>query len=179
MKKYARIGYGLGIGTDPGSYALDVNGQLHVSDGSGGEMLMSNSSLLLHSTEVGGTMTLDVAGQVKATGGIYTLQSGTPITIAAAASITLSNVLPVKNGSNWTGSVFGVVTSTTLVSSANQYYQAQYAIVNGVIGGSSVSSATNLLFSISTSNIIISNTTSGGTATSLPVMYNFTLYPAF
>jgi hypothetical protein len=176
VKKYARIGYGLGIGTDPGTYALDVNGQFHVTDGSGGEMLLSNSSLILQNTVFGGTIILDVRGQVKASGGVYSIQSGSPVSINSNSSITLSNVLPVKNGSNWTGAVAGVVTSTTQVASSNQYFQAQYAIVNGVIGGSPIDPATFLRFVISTSNIVISNTS---TDTQLPVMYNFTLYPAF
>lgn len=45
VAKYVRIGYGLGIGVDPGLYAMDINGQFHAADGSGGEYWMSNAQL--------------------------------------------------------------------------------------------------------------------------------------
>lgn len=184
VKKYARIGNGLGIGIDPGYYTLDVNGQFRVSDGSGLIALSNKYDGVTNTTGAatasyvemkpvsGGTMVLDVTGQINARNGVYSIQSGSNgVTVPATGSVTLSNVLPtMKNGSNWTGGVVGF-----LMASASQYYAAQFAVLNGVQGGLYASS-TNLIFSISGSNIVISNTS----ASSLTgVVYNFTLYPAF
>jgi len=185
VKKYARIGNGLGIGIDPGYYTLDVNGQFRVSDGSGLIALSNKYDGVTNTTGAatasyvemkpvsGGTMVLDVTGQINARNGVYSIQSGSNgVTVpATGSSLTLSNVLPtMKNGSNWTGGVVGF-----LMASASQYYAAQFAVLNGVQGGLYASS-TNLIFSISGSNIVISNTS----ASSLTgVVYNFTLYPAF
>jgi len=184
--KYARIGQGLGIGIDPGYYTLDVNGQFRVSDGSGLIALSNkydgntNTTGAVDASYVemkpisGGTMVLDVTGQINARGGVYSIQSGSNgVTVPATGVLTLSNVLPtMKNGSNWTGGVMGFV----MASDTAKYYAAQYAVLNGVPGGA-VASPTSLSFSISsTSNIVISN--SGATQLT-GVIYNFTLYPAF
>jgi hypothetical protein len=188
VKKYARIGYGLGIGTDPGSYALDVNGQLHVIDGSGGEMLFgpavygsSNGSLKLQSTVSGGTMTMDVVGQVKANGGFYSYQS--PVIGVEVANGTPVSVitLPTTNGSNWTGTVVGTVFnySTGVASIANYYTSTM--IINGGVFQIQTGTGTNaggVLWTFTSPSINISHLF-GSAGTTSNLLYNFTLYPAF
>lgn len=80
VAKYVRIGYGLGIGVDPGNYQLDVNGPMHIADGSGGDLVFAppvygslNGALTLKSTAVGGTMTLSVDGSIIASGDVTAL----------------------------------------------------------------------------------------------------------
>lgn len=188
VKKYARIGYGLGIGTDPGSYALDINGQLHVTDGSGGEMLFgpavygsSNGALTVKSVATGGTMTVDVAGQVKTSGGIYTLQSGTTgVSVTNGTPVTLSNVLLPKNGVNWSGMILGTVMNYTNPTQAtSNVFTASAVISAGVLVSSTLTNAGGVVFGFSggppLSNITITNGISG----TITMMYNFTLYPAF
>lgn len=185
VKKYARIGYGLGIGTDPGSYALDVNGQLHVTDGSGGDMLFaptvygsSNGSLILQSTASGGTMRLNVTGQVKASSGFYSYQS--PVTGVAVTNGTGVSVitLPTTNGSNWTGTVVGTVFNySTGVSNTGNYYTSTM-IINGGVLQTQTGTGTNsggVYWTFSSPSIMISN----AFATTCNLLYNFTLYPAF
>ena len=192
VAKYVRIGYGLGIGVDPGNYAMDVNGQFHVVDGAGGDLLFappvynsSNGSLTLKSTATGGTMTMNVSGEVTANGGFYSLQSGHDgVSIPGASNLTISNALPPRFISgisvNWAGLVVGTVMSN---SGSTPYYSASF-IMNGGSGSTTPIATSNIMsnsgsvLSItvsSYSNIVISN--SGSQLTGM--LYNFTLYPAF
>lgn len=188
VKKYARIGYGLGIGTDPGSYALDVNGQLHVSDGSGGDMVFgpavygsSNGALTLKSVASGGTMTLNVAGQVNASGGFYSYQS--PVTGVAVANATPVSVitLPTTNGSNWTGTVVGTVFNYSTAAVATSNYYTSTAIINGGVLQVQTGTGANaggVVWTFTSPSIYISHLF-GSAGTTCNVLYNFTLYPAF
>ena len=189
VKKYARIGYGLGIGTDPGTYPLDVNGPFHVFDGSGGDLTFappvyasSDGALTLKSTIGGGTMTLDVAGQVKATGGVYSIQSGTSgVSVTNGTPLTLSNVLLPKNGVNWSGMVVGTVMNYSdppTVNTANVFTASVIINAGVLVSGGPLTNLGGVVFGFSgtpLSNITITNGI-GGTIT---MMYNFTLYPAF
>lgn len=188
VKKYARIGYGLAIGTDPGSYALDVNGQLHVSDGSGGDLVFgpavygsSNGALTLKSVASGGTMALNVAGQVNASSGIYTLQSGTTgVSVTNGTPLTLSNVLLPKNGVNWSGMVLGTVMNyTTPTQATSNVFTASAVISAGVLVSSSLTNSGGVVFGFSGSPLSNITITNGIGGTTITMMYNFTLYPAF
>jgi hypothetical protein len=188
VARYARVGQGLGIGVDPGSYAMDVNGQLHVSDGSGGDMVFapsvygsSNGFLTLKSVADNGTMTLSVAGEVGANGGVYSFQSGTPgVSVATGSTFTLSNVFPSKNGLNWSGLVVGTVVSQGYVNNvASNYFTCSVVINSGSVMGSIPTNSGGVVFTLTgspLSNIVITN----GVPTDTRVLtYNFTLYPAF
>lgn len=187
VARYARVGQGLGIGVDPGSYAMDVNGQLHVSDGSGGDMVFapsvygsSNGFLTLKSVADNGTMTLSVAGEVGANGGVYSFQSGTPgVSVASGSTFTLSNIFPSKNGLNWSGLVVGTVVSQGQGNATSNYFTYSVVINSGSLMGSVIPTNTGgvgfTLTGSPLSNIVISNSVSDTRI----LTYNFTLYPAF
>jgi len=194
VAKYMRIGQGLGIGVDPTAYQLDVNGTFHISDGTGGDLEFmptpygsANGALTLKTNDPNGSMTLNVIGRVNASHGVYSLL----LTPANAVTIphttnntyTLSNVLPAKNGSNWSGYIVGTILSGTKVNNTiSQFFTGTYTLIAGVPVGSNTST-TGLTWTVSnSSNIVITNTTSityPMYPTDLPVYYNFTFYPAY
>lgn len=196
VKKYARIGYGLGIGTDPGAYALDVNGQYRVSDGSG-LIAMSNrydgngnnsgptnaSFVEMKPTEAsaesGGSMVLSVTGKVRASDGVYSYQSGTTgVTVNKGTPVEVFT-LPTKNGSNWSGLIVGTVLNySTGASNAANYFTASVVINAGVRQTGTLENPNGIYFSYS--NSVISLVLDTGSALSTAnILYNFTLYPAF
>jgi len=173
VAKYARIGYGLGIGVDPGQYQLDTNGTFHVADGSGGDMLFAppvygsiNGALTLKSTITGGTMSLNVAGQTQSTG-YYTLQSGSNGVNATGTSLTISNV--VKNN--------GLLT-IMLYSGLSAYYSGSFIVrayasgTAAALGTPLTSGGVTLAAFDSTTNLVFSGLPSGGTC-----FYNITCFP--
>ena len=171
VAKYVRIGYGLGIGVDPGNYALDVNGQFHVADGSGGDLLFappvygsSNGALTVKSTATGGTMSLNVVGQTQSTG-YYTLQSGTNGVVASATTLTIANVL--KNN--------GLLT-VTMYSTSSGYYCASFIVTTYAAGTATpvgTATAANISLSLTSSppNLVFT-VPSGATC-----YYNITCFP--
>jgi hypothetical protein len=171
VAKYVRIGYGLGIGVDPGNYAMDVNGQLHVADGSGGDLTFappvygsSDGALTLKSTATGGTMSLNVVGQTQSTG-YYTLQSGTGGVVASATTLTIANVL--KNN--------GLLT-VTMYSTSSGYYSASFIVTAYAAGTATLvgtATAANISLSLTSSppNLVFT-VPSGATC-----YYNITCFP--
>jgi hypothetical protein len=100
---YARFERGIGVGKDPSSYALDLNGQINASDGFGvftmsntnsGTLGQSNSSVEIKPLNIvaGNTttnqMTLKLAGNMT-----LTAANGLPGNITAPGTITGSNVV--------------------------------------------------------------------------------------
>ena len=169
VAKYVRIGYGLGIGVDPGTYAMDVNGQLHASDGSGGDLLFgppvygsSNGALTLKSTAVGGTMALNVEGQTQSRG-YYTLQSGVS-GVVSGATLTISNVL--KNN--------GLLTIT--IYSGSLFYSESLIVTNYSTGASLV---TEPVYSSGITRSAMAGTTPNLAFTVSPAtyFYNITCFP--
>jgi hypothetical protein len=169
VAKYVRIGYGLGIGVDPGDNALDVNGQLHVSDGNGGDLSFGppvygslNGELTLKNTAVGGTMSLNVVGQTQSRG-YYTLQSGTG-GVVSGTTLTISNVL--KNN--------GMLTIT--IYSGSLYYSESLIITNYSTGASQV---TGPVYSNGITKSDMTGTTPNLTFTvsAATYFYNITCFP--
>lgn len=172
VAKYVRIGYGLGIGVDPGNYAMDVNGQFHVADGTGGDLLFappvynsSNGALTLKSTAVGGTMSLNVVGQTQSSG--YCTFQGTT---GAFGNGTISNVATLTT----TGMV-----NVTVRNATGVMYSAPFLVSNATTGtftfASTPLSNAALTYSVSVINggVTISNATAG----SVTFTYNVMVYP--
>ena len=196
VNKYARIGYGLGIGTDPGAYALDVNGQFRVSDGSG-LIAMSNqydgngnnsgatnaSFVEMKPTEAsaasGGSMVLSVTGKVRANDGVYSYQSGTTgVRVNKGTPLALFT-LPSKNGSNWTGLLVGTVINYSAAASASSNYYTASLLINAGVLQNPNSANTNGIYFTYASSVVSLIIDAGAAATSVDFLYNFTLYPAF
>ena len=172
VAKYVRIGYGLGIGIDPGNYAMDVNGQFHVADGAGGDLLFappvynsSNGALTLKSTAVGGTMSLNVVGTTQSSG--YCTFQGTT---AAFGNGIVSNVATLTT----TGMV-----NVTVRNATGVMYSAPFLVSNATTGtftfASTPLSNVGLTYGVSIINggVTISNTSAG----SVTFTYNVMVYP--
>jgi hypothetical protein len=161
---YTRIQKGLSIGRDPGEFALDVSGQMRVSDGYGQLVLSNNYNSVLNASVVemrpvsGGTLTLAASGYTSkqastaalangSTSNIFTVPSTgmATVTVRNASSIMFSGQFLVSNATG--GTVFP---STTISNSALTY---DLRVTNG--------------------NVILSNTSAG----TVVFTYNVMFYP--
>jgi hypothetical protein len=177
VARYSRFQLGIGIGIDPGTYALDVNGQFRVTDGygqiamsnqfdgAGNSSGPSNASFVEMKPVSGGTMTLAVTGNTKSSG-YYTFQG----TTAAFGNGTTSNVATLTT----TGMV-----NVTVRNATGVMYSAPFLVSNATTGtftsASTPLSNAALTYAVNISNggVILSNTSAG----SVTFTYNVMFYP--
>jgi hypothetical protein len=176
VARYARFQYGISIGTDPGSYALDVNGQFRVTDGYGQISMSnqydgvnnntgaSNASFVEMKPLTGGTMTLAVTGTTVSSTG-YATAKGTWISTGNGTS----NIIFVP-------AVPGLVTAVARNGTTGSY-KADFLLLTAVstpTGSNTITSGTAAYTITATaSGILLSNSTAGA----VTFTYNVTFYP--
>jgi len=175
---YARFQKGLSIGCDPGTYTLDVNGQFRATDGWGqiafsnnfNSTGFSNSFVEMKPVYAGGTMTVNVTGQLLVSSNV--IVSG--LTSSAGYYSAKGSVTATSTISNVTrpGMLIVVLTDGTTIN----YYTTTYMINSA--GASLTSYATNsnsawVSTSVASSNVTITT----GTGITFPIYYNITVFP--
>lgn len=163
---YARIGTtangGLGINKMPGYYALDVNGDMQVSDGYGVFTFTHDSSNNCTATISNTSSYSNSNATLQTTGGFFSYNG-----IADPISNSLTaNIGTVKKG-------MVIVTVQDQASAAN--CASQVALVR-LVGStytvtSIASNSANLTISFSGSNIVLSNSTTGFVTCSYGITY--------
>lgn len=166
---YARFEKGISIGCDPGLYQLDVNGQFRASDGYGqiafsndlNDSGATNSFVEMKSVYSGGTMTVNVGGQLNVSSnatisGIVTssgyvtlkgsnqyasvVQYASALTASASGTqITFSNVTTLPA----VGSTITTVGFTTSDTGFNGVFKVVSSNVNTVVVSSTLASSTS------------------------------------
>jgi len=176
---YARFQKGLSIGCDPGTYTLDVNGQFRTTDGWGQIAFsnnfngtgFSNSFVEMKSVYPGGTMTVNVAGQLLVSSN--TVVSG--LTSSAGYYTAKGSISATSTISNVTrpGILLVVLTDGT----TSNYYTTTYMInsLGNSLTAYSVQSspAAWVTISVASSNVTITT----GTGITFPIYYNITSFP--
>jgi hypothetical protein len=175
---YARFQKGLSIGCDPGTYTLDVNGQFRATDGWGqiafsnnfNSTGFSNSFVEMKPVYPGGTMTVNVAGQLLVSSAVVSGLTSSAGYYSAKGSISATTTI-----SNVTrpGILVVVLTDGTTLN----YYTSTYMINSA---GNSLTtysvqsnSATWVSISVASSNVTITT----GTGIQFPICYNITVFP--
>ena len=176
VARYSRFQLGIGIGIDPGTYALDVNGQFRVSDGYG-QIAMSNqydgvgnnsgasnASFVEMKPVSGGTMTLAVTGTTVSSTG-YATTKGTWVSSGNGTT----NIIFVP-------AVPGLVTAVARNGTTGSY-KADFLLLTAVstpTGSNTITSGTAAYTITATaSGILLSNSTAGA----VTFTYNVTFYP--
>jgi len=175
VARYSRFQLGIGIGIDPGTYALDVNGQFRVTDGYGQIALSnqydgvanntgpSNASFVELKPVSGGSMTLAVTGTTLSSTG-YATAKGTWVSSGnGTTNIIFVPTVPgfvfvfVRNGA--VGGFRQDIVLYTTTSGAGAV---------GFAGGS-----TGAVINITGAGLQLSNTSAGATT----FTYNVMFYP--